>query len=146
MCPVYRCISDGRFTYNIITIIFVSDPWKQLNFIPLKSFCTTLDRVVWYKILPMQWPITCTMHMAHILCPHTSREPCDIFNALYSFSLFSLPPCLRPCCLAQVPLGLIEATEVFGAKDKLLVLCRDARTFRSAKMLKKFFNHRQWLY
>ena len=47
-----------------------------------------------------------------------------------SHLVLSLCVCLR---LAQVPLGLIEATEAFGAKDKLLVLCRDARTFRSAQ-------------
>lgn len=65
---------------------------------------------------------------------------------MYAYSTVTMWPSkhfvlfLSPCSLflspsldrlmTQVPLGLIEATEVFGAKDKLLVLCRDARTFR----------------
>ena len=90
----------------------------------------------------MQWTINGAhgVLMSAYIVHHENHVTHSI--ALYSFSLSLIHVyvpcslsviCSVSCCFVQVPLGLIEATEVFGAKDKLLVLCRDARTFRSAQ-------------
>ena len=87
----------------------------------------------------MQWTINGAygaLMSAYIV--HHENHVTHSTLCILSLSLLYVPCslsviCSVLCCLVQVPLGLIEATEVFGAKDKLLVLCRDARTFRSAQ-------------